>query len=83
MVNYIAGTGRSGIEGGIGITTGWAPSKPVDDPRTSVWANLNLGYRFQPIKKGLMLRAIWSPMLNFNGGSDPSWAGVSVGYSFK
>lgn len=83
MVNYIAGTGRSGIEGGIGITPGWAPSKPVDDPRTSVWANLNLGYRFQPIKKGLMLRAIWSPMLNFNGGSDPSWAGVSVGYSFK
>ena len=83
MVNYIAGTGRSGIEVGIGITPGWAPSKPVDDSRTSAWANLNLGYRFHPIRKGLMLRAIWSPMLSFNGGSDPSWAGVSVGYSFK
>lgn len=83
MVNYIAGKGRSGIEGGIGITPGWALSEPVGDSRTSLWANLNLGYRFQPIRKGLLLRAIWSPMLNFNGGSDPSWAGVSLGYSFK
>ena len=82
MVNYIAGTGRSGIEGGIGITPGWASSKPVDDSRTSAWANLNLGYRFQPIKKGLMLRAIWSPILSFNGYLDPSWAGVFVGYGF-
>lgn len=83
MINYILGRRRSGLETGIGIIPEYALNKPIDEKRMNAWGNLNVGYRFQSIRKGLMVRAIWSPLLSFDGSLDPSWAGVSVGYSFK
>jgi hypothetical protein len=82
MVNYIIGKGRSGIEGGIGITPAVAFAKPVGDPAVEALGVLNLGYRLQPLKNGFMMRAVWTPFFDrshFGAG----WAGVSVGYSFK
>jgi len=83
MVNYITGRGRSGLETGIGITPEFAFSEPVDDQRMKAWVNLNLVYRLQPIKKGFMMRAGWTPIIGTGGDLDLYWAGISVGYSFK
>lgn len=82
MVNYIFGRGRSGLETGIGITPEYAVSKPQDDQRMNAWGNLNVLYRFQPTKKGFIMRVGWTPIIGAGGDLDPYFAGVSFGYSF-
>ncbi len=82
MVNHIFGKGRSGLETGIGITPEYAVSKPQDDQRMNAWGNLNVLYRFQPVKKGFIIRMGWTPIIGRGGSLDPYFAGVSFGYSF-
>ena len=83
MVNYIFGRGRNGLETGIGITSEYAVSKPKDDQRMNAWGNLNVLYRFQPLKKGFIMRMGWTPIIGRGGSLDPYFVGVSFGYSFK
>lgn len=82
MVNYIFGRGRNGLETGIGITPEYAVSKPHDDQRMNAWGNLNVLYRYQPVKKGFIMRMGWTPIIGRGGSLDPYFAGVSFGYSF-
>ena len=81
MVNYIFGSGRNGLETGIGITPEYAVSKPKDDQRMNAWGNLNVLYRLQPVKKGFIMRIGWTPLIG-RGSLNPYFAGVSFGYSF-
>lgn len=81
--NYILGKKRSGFEGGAGLTTQVALAKVLDNnPSYMAFGALNVGYRLQPLRKGLLLRASWTPLFD-NSGFYPAWAGVSVGYSFN
>lgn len=81
-LNYIVGNRRSGFETGIGGTSQFALGSVNDHSQAQFEGFLTAGYRFQPLTKGLMLRANWIPTVN-KSGIDPATFGVSAGYSFK
>lgn len=81
-VNYIMGKKRHGLETGIGLTPQIALADLENNPQIRPLGFLNIGYRFQPYKEGLMFRATWTPFFNSNG-IEPAWLGASVGYSFR
>ena len=87
-LNYLIGKKRSALETGIGVSPLFLGAKiEVDDEKiggTGSGANvfLNLGYRFQPLKKGFTARINWTPIIN-SGGFIPAWFGISLGYSFR
>ena len=82
MVNYIFGSGRSGLETGLGITPEYAVNKPRNEQKMNAWGNVNILYRFQPIKKGFTMRGGWTPIIGNGGSLNPYFAGISLGYSF-
>lgn len=45
-------------------------------------AYLTLGYRFQPLRNGLMFQIHWNPVLS-GATLSPRWFGVAIGYGFK
>lgn len=77
--NYIFRNERSGIETGLGLTPTFATGNGISNPSLAVVANL--GYRLQPLREGLILRANWSPALDNRGFR--SGVGFSLGYSFR
>lgn len=77
--NYIFRNERSGIETGMGLTPTFATGNGISNPSLAVVANL--GYRLQPLREGLLLRATWSP--TFENNHFRSGVGVSLGYSFR
>lgn len=81
-LNYILGDGRNGLETGIGITPKIAFNKSPDESTLEVLGFLNLGYRFQPLRDGLMFRLTYTPTVN-NEGLHMGWAGASIGYTLK
>jgi len=81
-INYIFGAKRHGIETGVGITPQVALSDSGTSPQISPLGFFNLGYRYQPLKEGLLFRATWAPHLD-SGSVQYVWVGVSVGYSFN
>jgi hypothetical protein len=81
-INYLAGKRRSQFESGIGFRSEIAVlGSPVEAKALWFEGFLNVGYRFQPINKGPMFRAAWSPVFD---AYDIYWAGgeLSVGYSY-
>jgi hypothetical protein len=44
---------------------------------------LNLGYRFQPKKTGLMFQANWNPLILRGTGFNAGWIGLGIGIGFK
>ncbi len=88
-VNYLVGKRRSAFEAGIGVTPVFvnADLAIIDDEITygKGWGAigfLNLGYRFQPIRNGVMFRADWTPVI-YSEGFSPGFFGVSLGFGFK
>ena len=77
--NYIFRNERSGIETGLGLTPTFATGNGISNPSLAVIANL--GYRLQPLREGLIVRANWSPALDNRGFR--SGVGFSLGYSFR
>jgi hypothetical protein len=81
-INHLLGNGRNALETGIGIT----PIVRYDkDPYQSLIDGvgvLNVGYRFQPLRDGLLFRLTWAPAFDTKR-FYPLWAGASVGYTFK
>jgi hypothetical protein len=83
MVNHIIGMKRSGFETAVGFTPQVAFSKVMETQRAFIpHGTFNVGYRLQPIKDGLVVRATWTPIFD-DEGFHPSWAGFSLGYSFR
>jgi hypothetical protein len=83
MANHIIGMGKSGLETAIGFTPQIAFSQVTGDERAFIpHGTINVGYRLQPIKDGLIIRATWTPLFDHEG-LYPAWAGLSIGYSFR
>ena len=81
-MNYVIGKKRHGLEAGAGYTAQIALDKVENGPGFISTIPFNVGYRFQPLKEGLISRVAWTPTINkygFYGG----WTGLSLGYSFK
>lgn len=89
-VNYIIGKKQHGIELGIGVT----PQITLDNVRDSfvesngIFFPFRLGYRFQPVREGLVARAAWAPIVEksrsiYRDNYNLSNISVSLGYSFK
>ncbi|MBR9990516.1 MAG: hypothetical protein KFH98_12220 [Gemmatimonadetes bacterium] len=91
MLNYRIGSGTSTLELGGGLLLGRQVEEEGGAQTTSGITNLTatIGYRRQPVRGGLVLRAGFTPFLSLNSSDvaypDPGFtpsAGVSVGYAF-
>jgi len=82
-LNYIKGKKRSGLEWGLGISPEFTFSQVSHGPQVSAFGFLNAGYRYQPLKEGLIFRSVWSPLISTLYGLEKTWFGVSIGYGFK
>lgn len=78
-LNYLYGKKRSGLEAGVSITPEFT-FQDFDD-RVNLYGILNLGYRYQPLNKGLLFRLAYTPVIAGERISSP--IGISVGYGFK
>lgn len=88
-VNYLAGKRRSYFEAGLGITPVFvnADLAIFEDEIYSGkgWGAagfINVGYRFQPIRNGVMFRLDWTPAITSEG-FFPGFFGASLDYSFQ
>ena len=79
--NYIFRNERSGIETGLGLSPSFIVNKSTQGPDLDLAVVANLGYRLQPLREGLLLRAMWTP--TYLDRRVRSWAGLSLGYSFR
>ena len=79
--NYIFRNERSGIETGLGFTPTFVTNKTSQGRDLTLDLFYNLGYRLQPLKEGLVLRAMWTP--TYTDGRLRTRAGLSLGYSFR
>lgn len=76
-INYLFGKRRHSIETGVGFTT--ILDKNDDDFNGQAF--LNLGYRFKPIRKGIVFRVNYTPTFNTEGVQFGK-TGISVGWGF-
>lgn len=88
-VNYLIGSKRSFFEAGLGITPIYVNANTVilegdlySGTGWGVLGFLNLGYRFQPIRRGVMFRADWTPAFG-KPGFFGRYFGLSLGIGFK
>ena len=82
-VNYLIGKRRNGLELGSIITPQFTFNKVLNGPQVAALGVFNFGYRFQPLKEGLLFRAGWQPFYSTNNGLFPKFIGASLGYGFK
>ncbi len=95
-VNYIYGKYRNGIEIGIGLSVIYMDFLEDDydfaigsfslveftrEQNKHVLGFLNIGYRFQALSNGLILKANWTPLFNKNG-IFANYSGIAIGYKF-
>lgn len=95
-VNYIYGKYRNGIEIGIGLSVIYMDFLEDDydfaigsfylveftrEQNKQVFGFLNIGYRFQALSNGLILKANWTPLFNKNG-IFANYSGIAIGYKF-
>lgn len=93
--NHLLGKKRSSFITGIGILPLYASIQKenvVTDDGNMInidvsglalaGAYLSLGYRFQPLRNGIMFQINWNPVISGRNIS-PRWFGLSIGYGFK
>jgi len=85
-INYLLGYGRHFADFGLGATlllsNGLKPEMFESSPTKSIVYTTNISYRFQPIQKGLLMRAGVGPVFN-NEFDLVFYFGFSLGYTFK
>jgi hypothetical protein len=82
-INYLIGKRRNSLELGAIINPQFTFRKVLDGPQVAPLGFINFGYRFQPLKEGLLFRAGWQPFYGTRGGFSPTFVGASIGYGFK
>lgn len=82
-INYLIGKRRNSLELGTVITPEFTFRKVLNGPQLAALGFINLGYRFQPLKEGLVFRAGWQPFYSTKSGLFPTFIGASIGYGFK
>lgn len=82
-LNYLSGTDSHYLELGAGISaiTASDGSDFFDTNSSTVIGYLNLGYRYQPEKKGFTARIFLSPLITGEG-VIPFYGGISAGFRF-
>lgn len=87
MIEYLTGHGSSHLELGLGIVPihGSLSTSFFGTTEGSVgaWAVLGtatVGYRYQPVKEGILFRVGLTPLMG--GGEVQIWGGASVGWAF-
>ena len=87
MVEYLTGHGSSHLEIGLGIIPvhGTISSSffGTFEGSPGAWILLGtatLGYRYQPVKEGILFRIGLTPL--FGGGQAQIWGGASIGWAF-
>lgn len=81
-LNYIVGKKRNGLEAGIGLTPQVAFRDLDGELNLKAIGFMNIGYRLQPLSKGLVVRVMVTPSISSQG-FYAGWGGVSLGYGFK
>jgi hypothetical protein len=83
-LNYLAGKDGHYFEAGAGASLiSLADGETVfEATSTTVFGYLNLGYRYQPVKKGFTGRIFVSPLIVPEAGFFPFYGGVSAGFKF-
>lgn len=81
-INYVLGKRRNGLEAGIGITPQITLKDLDEGSNIKAIGFMNIGYRMQPLKTGLVIRAMLTPAVNYHG-FYPAWGGLSLGYGFQ
>jgi hypothetical protein len=82
VLNYLQGARRNSLETGVGITPEIAAGKVKESQQVLMRYFFNLGYRFQPLRKGFLLRFAWTPVYS-DGQTQIGYAGLSLGYGFR
>jgi hypothetical protein len=91
--NHLIGKRRSSFETGIGILPVYATVSGQGELTDNkffikegfgvVGGFLTLGYRYQPLKNGLMFQANWNPLILRGSGFQFGWIGIGIGMGFK
>ncbi len=90
--NHIAGKRRGGFITGVGLLPAYASISGTGEPNGDfireegfgvLGGFFTIGYRYQPLRNGVMFQANWNPMVLRGSGFLPGWIGLSVGYGFK
>lgn len=81
-INYLIGAKHHGLETGVGITPQIALTNSGKSAQIKPLGFVNVGYRYQPLKDGLLFRATWAPHID-SGSAQYTWFGASIGYSFR
>jgi len=76
-INYVFGKRRHSLETGVGFTTILNENNPEFDGQ----AFLNFGYRFKPIRNGLVFRFTYTPTFDADG-IEFGKTGLSLGWGF-
>jgi hypothetical protein len=81
-VNHVLGKKRSGLETGLGITPSFTFNSAQGYSNVMLDGYLNILYRYQPMKEGLVFRIGLTP--NFDGKRfGLFYPSASIGYGFK
>ena len=80
--NYFIGNGNSKLELGAGMTiiTGNYDWLGLKGSGSAVFANFNIGYRYQPVDGGFLFRIGFTPWITPQGFK--LWSGLSIGGTF-
>ena len=91
--NHILGKRRSGLITGVGILPVYATATAegvltnnqtvVEEGFGLVGGFLNIGYRAQPLRNGVMFQFNWNPMILRGSGFHTGWFGIGIGVGFK
>ena len=82
-LNYLAGKEDHYFEAGAGLSviSLYDGATLFDNDQSTIFGFINLGYRYQPTRKGLTGRVFISPLLTSEGFM-PFYGGVSLGFRF-
>lgn len=88
--NHLVGKRSSSFVSGIGLIPVYATASTQSGGEYAlaegvglIGGFLNLGYRYQPKRNGLMFQVNWNPMIVRGSGFQTGWIGVGLGIGFK
>lgn len=87
--NHLVGKRSSSFVSGVGIIPVYASASTTGAEYNLaegvgiIGGFLNLGYRYQPKRTGVMFQVNWNPMIIRGSGFHAGWIGVGLGIGFK
>jgi hypothetical protein len=92
-INYLTGQRRGHFEAGVGLLPMYATFDGQGEFSDYEYIEaegfglaggyINLGYRFQPLRNGVMFNFKWNPMVLRGSGFNAGWVGLGIGVGFK